>query len=91
LRELVGAAERFEKQAFVFVHGFNVGFDAAAYRTAQIVYDLGFDGAPVFYSWPSRGGIKEYEYDQNSARQARAHLRSFLELVRSQSGGTWFM
>ena len=86
LREIIGAAERFEEQAVVFVHGFNVGFDAAAYRTAQIVYDLGFDGAPMFYSWPSRGGIKEYEYDQNSARQARRHLRSFLEMVRSQSG-----
>jgi esterase/lipase superfamily enzyme len=86
LREIVGAAKRFEKQAFVFVHGFNVGFDAAAYRTAQIAYDLRFDGAPIFYSWPSRGGIVEYEYDQNSARQARRHLRSFLELVRSQSG-----
>ena len=28
----------------------------------------------------------EYEYDQNSARQARGHLRSFLEMVRSKSG-----
>jgi esterase/lipase superfamily enzyme len=86
LREAVGAAERFGKQAFVFVHGFNVGFDAAAYRTAQIAHDLRFDGAPLFHSWPSRGGTMEYEHDQNSARQARRHLRAFLETVRTGSG-----
>jgi hypothetical protein len=31
-------------EAFVFIHGFNVAFDDAIYRTAQIAYDLGFDG-----------------------------------------------
>ena len=38
--------------AFVFVHGYTVTFEDAARRTAQITYDLGFDGAPTFYSWP---------------------------------------
>lgn len=41
--------------AFVFVHGYNVSFLDASRRTAQMSYDLGFDGAPVFYSWPSKG------------------------------------
>ena len=86
LRDVVDASEGFEDQVLVFVHGFNVSFDAAAYRTAQIAYDLEFDGAAVFYSWPSRGNIADYEYDQNSARQARRYLGDFLELVRAESG-----
>ncbi len=75
-----------KKQAFVFVHGFNVTFDEAAWRTAQIAYDLEFDGAALFYSWPSRGNPEAYVYDQDSARQARDTLQEFLELVRFQSG-----
>ena len=74
------------KQAFVFVHGFNVSFNEAAWRTAQFAYDLEFDGAATFYSWPSRGDPKAYVYDQDSARQARDTLQEFLELVRTESG-----
>ena len=37
------------KDAFVFIHGFNVAFEDAVMRTAQIAYDLGFDGAPILY------------------------------------------
>ena len=74
------------KQAFVFVHGFNVTFEEAARRTAQIAYDLAFDGAPMLYSWPSRGDAEDYIYDQDSARQARDTLEDFLELVKAESG-----
>ena len=45
LKALTGDAVRFPRQAFVFLHGYNVTFEAAAYRTAQIAYDLRFDGA----------------------------------------------
>ena len=85
LREIVNRSEG-RKQAFVFVHGFNVTFDQAAWRTAQIAYDLEFDGAATFYSWPSAGKIDQYVYDQDSARQARDTLQEFLGLVRSESG-----
>src|SRR5262249_38412558 len=39
-----------EKSAFLFVHGYNTTFAEAAKRTAQITYDLKFEGAPIFYS-----------------------------------------
>ena len=48
------------KNAFIFVHGYNVTFADAARRTAQMAYDLGFDGAPVFYSWPSQASYAAY-------------------------------
>lgn len=86
LQKSVEESEGYEDQALVFIHGYNVSFDAAAYRTAQLAYDLQFDGAPIFYSWPSRGSIEDYEYDQNSVRQARPFLKEFLEMVRAESG-----
>jgi esterase/lipase superfamily enzyme len=65
--------------AFLFVHGYNVTFEDAARRTAQITYDLGFDGAPTFYSWPSRGSTAAYTIDEQNIEWAQANLRSFLE------------
>jgi hypothetical protein len=35
------------RDAFVFVHGYNVTFAEAVRRTAQIAHDLAFEGAPI--------------------------------------------
>lgn len=64
--------------AFIFVHGYNVSFEDAARRTAQIAYDLKFPGAPVFYSWPSQGGLPEYIVDEANIEWSQANLRAFL-------------
>jgi esterase/lipase superfamily enzyme len=45
------------REVLVFIHGSNVAFDDALYRTAQITYDLGFDGPPILYSWPSNANL----------------------------------
>ncbi|MEK7746419.1 MAG: alpha/beta hydrolase, partial [Elusimicrobiota bacterium] len=37
----------------VFVHGFNVKFQEAVMRSAQIAYDLKFQGPVVLFSWPA--------------------------------------
>ncbi len=52
----------------LFVHGFNVSFNDAAYRTAQISYDLEFDGVSMFYSWPSAESIWSYSKDEETSR-----------------------
>ncbi len=72
-----------ERTALVFIHGYNVKFADVAFRVAQIVHDIQFNGAPFFFSWPSRGNLADYEYDQQSARHAVAYLESFLRLVMS--------
>ena len=43
------------KEAFVFVHGYNNTFADSMRRTAQLAYDLNFDGAPIAYTWPWAG------------------------------------
>jgi len=64
--------------AFVFVHGFNVSFEDAARRTAQMAYDLEFKGVPVFFSWPSQGNIPSYTVDERNIEWAEADMKSFL-------------
>ncbi|RUP00318.1 alpha/beta hydrolase [Hyphomicrobium sp.] len=76
----------FKDHAFVFIHGFNTSFDCALYRTAQITYDLGFDGAPFVYSWPSGGKVASYTYDRGSVEQAEPTLAEFLTMVIQKSG-----
>jgi esterase/lipase superfamily enzyme len=76
----------FKDHAFVFVHGFNTSFDCALYRTAQIAYDLKFDGAPFVYSWPSGAQVASYTYDRGSVEQAEPMFAEFLKLVIEKSG-----
>ena len=74
------------KSAFVFIHGYNVSFEDAARRTAQMAYDLGFDGAPILYSWPSQGDPQEYPADEDSVQWTVEHLKPFLEDVAQKTG-----
>jgi esterase/lipase superfamily enzyme len=76
----------FRKEALVFVHGFNVSFESAARRTAQIAYDLKFDGAPIFFSWPSHGGLLGYTIDETNVVWTVPHLKQFLVDVAQRSG-----
>ena len=82
----LGASKLFKDQAIVFVHGYNTSFDNALYRTAQIAYDLDFDGATFLYSWPSGGAVASYTYDRESAQASEPYLREFLEMVVKQTG-----
>lgn len=86
VRERLEKSQRFKDHAVVFVHGFNTTFENAVFRTAQIAYDLKFDGAPFTYSWPSGGGVASYTYDRESAGQSTPFLREFLELVMKETG-----
>jgi esterase/lipase superfamily enzyme len=72
--------------ALIFVHGFNNSFDDAAFRMAQIVWDLGYRGLPVLFSWPSRGGALNYLYDRDSAIGARRHFIELLQILQKHHG-----
>ena len=76
------------KDAFVFIHGFDNTFEQAAWRTAQLSYDLGFQGAPIMYSWPSKGKLAAYTADEATIDWATPHLEKFLETVAAQSHAT---
>lgn len=72
----------------LFVHGFNVKFDEALVRAAQLSNDLSrnddYDvGIPVLYSWPSAGevSIEEYRADRDRSINSAPYLEEFLDLI----------
>jgi len=94
IREQMKNAGQYKDHAYIFVHGYNVEFDQALFRTAQIAYDLGYNepgghvpfGTAFLYSWPSGGETLDYAYDQESARLTIKYLKAFVELVAKRSG-----
>jgi esterase/lipase superfamily enzyme len=78
-----GSADR---DMLVFIHGYNVDFESAVQRTAQIAVDLPFEGVPVCYSWPSQGKLLSYSIDENNALWTVTHLREFLLELARESG-----
>lgn len=72
----------------LFVHGFNVKFDEALVRAAQLSNDLSRDeaydvGIPVLYSWPSAGevSIEDYRGDRDRSIDSAPYLEEFLDLI----------
>jgi esterase/lipase superfamily enzyme len=77
-----------ERDVLVFVHGYNTNFADAAYRFAQIIYDSGFKGVPVLFTWPSRGQLLQYPYDRESAFYSRDFLEANLHAISRDLGTT---
>ena len=88
MKSRLGQARKFQGHAFVFIHGYFVTFDDAIFRAAQITYDMGFDGLPLVYSWPSVGKFNDYFADRDRAKASRDPLKQFLDLVAAQSGAS---
>jgi len=74
-----------EREAVVFVHGFNNTFIQGLYRGAQLDHDLRLPGVMLQYSWPSLGAPLAYAYDRDSALFARDGLVEMLQ--RTQAAG----
>ncbi|MFM9940756.1 MAG: alpha/beta hydrolase [Hyphomicrobiaceae bacterium] len=85
-REQLGKASTFRGHALVFVHGYNVSFDDALFRAAQITFDTEFDGLPLVFAWPSLGGVRGYFLDQRRARTSGEAMREFLDMVAAETG-----
>ncbi len=79
-------AESKQKEALVFVHGYNVTFEEASRRTAQLAYDLGFNGVPILYSWPSQGKLAGYLVDETNVEWTAPHFKEFLAQLAARSG-----
>ena len=83
MRELIGKQER--REAFIFIHGYNVTFEAAARRAAQLAHDMNYSGLPILYSWPSQGSTVGYISDTAVVQLSARRLSRFLDQVVAQS------
>lgn len=53
-----------ESQNLLFIHGYRCSFEDAAFRAAQLGYDLKIPGCTFFYSWPSAASFHGYGADE---------------------------
>ncbi len=86
LREALLERDEGERMAFVFIHGYNVSFENAAIRAAQIGYDLQVPGIMAFYSWPSKGTYVGYPADEDAILTSEVHLTEFLTRFVQDTG-----
>lgn len=64
--------------ALLFVHGYNVSFDDATLRTAQLAYDLNFPGPALLFSWPSQSATADYQADEDRIVWATHDIENFI-------------
>jgi esterase/lipase superfamily enzyme len=88
LRAELAALSHAERVALVYLHGYNVSFDDAAIRAAQIGFDLKVLGLTAFFSWPSCGSILSYFADTNRIAASERHIADFLIRVATDSGAS---
>lgn len=84
LRQTLGRAAR--PEALVFVHGYDVSFEDAARRAAQLAADLDLQGVPILYSWPSEGRAHRYTADELNVEWTVPHFQELLRLVAAEGG-----
>ncbi|WP_375308868.1 alpha/beta hydrolase [Bradyrhizobium sp. A11] len=70
----------------LFIHGYNVPFQDAIFKAAQIAYDANFAGSTLVFSWPSAGDWKKYDYDRESAEYSIGDLLQILRLLNGEIG-----
>jgi len=75
-----------DRDAVVFIHGYNISFAEAALRTAQIGFDLSIKGAMAFFSWPSQGSALSYSADEATIEASEGTITQFLVDVATRSG-----
>lgn len=74
------------RAAMLFIHGYNVSFEDAIFRTAQLAVDLKFPGAAMAFSWPSYADPVKYTFDEQNAEVSIPALREVLEDLAARSG-----
>jgi esterase/lipase superfamily enzyme len=75
-----------ERSALIFVHGYNVSFQEAALRAAQIGFDLSVKGAMAFFSWPSQGSTGGYPTDEATIEASEGVIADFMTDFAERSG-----
>jgi esterase/lipase superfamily enzyme len=83
LRRALQSPANPQREAVIFVHGFNTNFSEGLYRLAQLSHDLELPGAIVHYSWPSNANPLGYVHDRDSALFARDGLELLIRRVEA--------
>jgi esterase/lipase superfamily enzyme len=84
---IIDFLKKTKRTPLVFVHGFNVRYQEAVLRAAQIAYDLKYQGPVILFTWPAGAGdgffddkmiTRTYENNLKNARASQDILKKFL-------------
>ena len=84
---LLNFLKKTKRTPLVFVHGFNVKYQDAVLRAAQIAYDLKYQGPIMLFTWPAGAGdgffdekmiTRTYENNLKNAKESREYFKKFL-------------
>ena len=81
MRDSLAAKNAGTRKALVYIHGYNVTFDEAIIRAAQIGFDLKVEGITAVYSWPSQGAFLGYSADEATVESSAEHVKEFLARI----------
>jgi len=75
-----------DRQLLLFIHGYSATFRDAARRTAQMAYDLNYQGPSMFFSWPAGAESESFQEKANYLKDLRRAEESDEDLISVLAG-----
>jgi len=73
------------KDIYIYIHGYKVGFENPLLVSAELWHFLGYDGVMIAYAWPSTPKTLAYVSDLESAAFSSHFLKEFIEVLAEAS------
>jgi esterase/lipase superfamily enzyme len=83
LKSIHAALDAEANQILVYVHGYNVSFENAIVRAAQIGFDLKVQGITAAFCWASMAQAYAYMADEERVQLSGKHLADFLAMLNT--------
>lgn len=74
-----------ERRVLIFVHGYNVDFEGAVLRSAQVAFDVRYAGAAILFTWPSLGTFSGYSADEATCEASTPHFEAMLDTLMERT------
>lgn len=69
------------KDVYIYVHGYKVNFENPVLVASELWHFLGYNGAFIAYSWPTKFSVWAYLADLDSAVNSARNLRSLILFI----------
>lgn len=83
INERLATSDR--KDVYIYVHGYKVNFENPLLVATELWHFLGYNGAFVAYSWPTKYSVFAYISDLDSAVNSARNLRTLLVQIAKHS------
>ena len=74
-----------KKDVFIYVHGYKVNFENPLLVASELWHFLGYEGAFVAYSWPTKASVFAYFADLDNAVNSARYLRALIVDIAAQT------